>query len=256
MVFWGFGILGAILFFALDVFSVQRAVDQTQILQLQWADTLGGSTGTPLPFPLPVPATGALLPDREGKIFLPAPSNIRTVVEFDPETGLYMKSLLAGDRPVGRPIPMGFQEYLDFDIDRALRENWREMATHTMVQEREGLIPEIRVGGELFERLFGGRSIDIRPTGSAELIFGIMSNRREDPALDQRRRRTTNFDFQQRIQVGVEAQIGEKINISTNFNTEATFDFENRMKLEYRGTEDEGPRVIEPTQHKRSLYKQ
>lgn len=245
MVFWGFGILGAILFFALDVFSVQRAVDQTQILHSQWADTLGGSTGTPLPFPLPVPATGALLPDREGKIFLPAPSNIRTVVEFDPETGLYMKSLLAGDRPVGRPIPMGFQEYLDFDIDRALRENWREMATHTMVQEREGLIPEIRVGGELFERLFGGRSIDIRPTGSAELIFGIMSNRREDPALDQRRRRTTNFDFQQRIQVGVEAQIGEKINISTNFNTEATFDFENRMKLEYRGTEDEILRLVE-----------
>ncbi|HSV87782.1 MAG TPA: cell surface protein SprA [Bacteroidales bacterium] len=198
-----------------------------------------------LPFPVAETYWLSLPPNQSDRLLISDPPNVVTVIEFDPSTGLYVKSRKVGDRIIGRPFFIPFEDFLDYDMDRQLSYYWRQMATRSTFEGREGIIPEIHVGGELFDMVFGGRTIEIRPTGSAELIFGVMTNRREDPSLDEKRRRTTNFDFQQRIQLGVEARIGEKINISTNYNTDATFDFENRMKLEYRGTEDEILQLVE-----------
>ncbi len=173
------------------------------------------------------------------------PSPIKTHYEYDPVTNSYIKTRRIGDMVIGTPVYIPFEEYLKYDMDRRLQEYWREKATPQGFERRAGLIPEIHVGGEFFDRIFGGSTIDIRPSGSAELIFGVMTNYREDPALDEKRRRTTNFDFQQKIQLAVEANIGTKISLGANYNTESTFDFENRMKLEYRGTEDEIVQLIE-----------
>ena len=57
--------------------------------------------------------------------------------------------------------------------------------------------------------------------------------------------RNTNFDFDQKIQLNVTGVIGEKLKISTNYNTEASFDFENQIKLGYEGNEDEIIKSIE-----------
>ena len=39
--------------------------------------------------------------------------------------------------------------------------------------------------------------------------------------------------------MNVMGQIGTKMNMRVNYNTEATFDYENKMNLEYAGEEDE-----------------
>ncbi|RLD50649.1 MAG: cell surface protein SprA, partial [Bacteroidetes bacterium] len=72
-----------------------------------------------------------------------------------------------------------------------------------------------------------------------------MSNTRDDPTLDVRQRSQTNFDFQENIQMNVIAKIGDKIEFRTNYNTEATFDFENKLNLRYEGDEDEILQLVE-----------
>ena len=57
-------------------------------------------------------------------------------------------------------------------------------------------------------------------------------------------RRTVSFDFQEKIQMNVVGKIG-KLKVTANFNTETTFDFENQMKVEYTGYEDEIIKKIE-----------
>ncbi len=183
-------------------------------------------------------------PSHEG-ISLGDPPNITTEIIYDPDENQYLKVRKVGDMIIGRPVVISFDDYLEYDMNKALQNYWRERSRPQDFQRRDGIIPEIYVSSELFDLIFGGSTIDIRPTGSAELIFGVLSNKREDPFLDERRRRQTNFDFQQKIQVNVEAQVGEKIRISSNYNTEATFDFENKLKLEYQGTEDEILQVVE-----------
>ncbi len=229
-VFWFFILLPA---------SVQANVVLAQ------NDTLANDTIVPPP----LPDETVVVYDTERFPLLGFMQNVPGFVtphyEYDPQTGLFIKTYRIGDMVIGRPVYISFDEFLEYDLDSRLQEYWREKATPQAFQRRDGLIPEIHIGSEFFDRIFGGSTIDIRPSGSAELIFGVMSNYREDPNLDEQRRRTTNFDFQQKIQLSVEADIGTKVNLGANYNTEATFDFENRMKLEYRGTEDEIVQLIE-----------
>jgi cell surface protein SprA len=109
----------------------------------------------------------------------------------------------------------------------------------------KGLIPKIIIPGKIFETIFGNNTVDIRPQGSAEINFGLVSNRRDDPMLNTRQRRQTNFDFTEKIQMNVIAKIGDKIEFKVNYNTEATFDFENKLKLKYEGKEDDIIQLIE-----------
>ncbi|HRH38151.1 MAG TPA: cell surface protein SprA, partial [Flavobacteriales bacterium] len=53
------------------------------------------------------------------------------------------------------------------------------------------------------------------------------------------------FNFDQRIQLNLVGSIGDKLKINTNYNTQATFDFENQVKLDYTGHEDEIIQKIE-----------
>ncbi len=178
-------------------------------------------------------------------LFMQKPSNIRTEVTYDPETNTYIFQDKVGDLKLRNPSALTFEEYQEKQLENTLRSYWLERARANSIRSQDGGIPQIEIGGEAFEQIFGGNTIDIRPQGTAKVDFGIVSNLREDPSLDVRRRRTTNFDFNEEIAMNVMAKIGDKIEFNTNYNTEATFDFENKLKLKYEGKEDEILKLIE-----------
>ncbi|MDD3876222.1 MAG: cell surface protein SprA [Bacteroidales bacterium] len=199
-------------------------------------DSTQQDSGSALPYPFT---------NETGGLYLNNPPNVTTNVEYNPETNEYTITEQVGDNPISPPQTMSFEEYQQYDIDNALKNYWREKNRTTGDQQRQGLIPQIHVGGEVFDKIFGSSTIDIRPQGSFELIFGINSVKREDPSLDVRQRKTTNFDFDMKIQMNVTAKIGDKIDFGVNYNTEAMFDFENKMKLAYEGEEDDIIKLIE-----------
>jgi len=189
---------------------------------------------------LPYPFT-----DETGGLYLDNPPNVTTQVTYNPETNEYTVTEQLGDNALTPPVTMSFEEYQNYDMDNALKNYWRERNRTLGDQQRKGLIPQIHVGGEVFDKIFGSNTIDIRPQGSFELIFGVNAIRRDDPALDVRQRKTANFDFDMKIQMNVTAKIGDKIDFGVNYNTEAMFDFENKMKLQYQGEEDDIIKLIE-----------
>ena len=85
----------------------------------------------------------------------------------------------------------------------------------------------------MIERLFGGTDVSIKPQGNIDLTFGVEFNNTLNPTLPQRAQRQGGFDFDMAIQMNVDGQIGEKLKLNTNYNTQATFDFDNTMKLDY-----------------------
>ena len=46
-------------------------------------------------------------------------------------------------------------------------------------------LPKLYIPGQAFDKVFGGNSVDIRPQGSAELIFGLKINRLDNPSLTE-----------------------------------------------------------------------
>ena len=182
---------------------------------------------------------------RNSPLYGSDPKNIEKSFEYDPETGEYKYFQKLGDQNYRNPNSMSLEEYLEYDMQKSQNDFWRSKSEAASLNQSEGFRPQINVKGELFDRIFGGNTIDIRPQGSAELSFGINVSRRDNPILPERQRRTSTFDFQQKIQLNVIGNIGEKLKIQTSYNTEATFDFENQTKIEYTGYEDEIIKKIE-----------
>lgn len=183
-------------------------------------------------------------------LYLNDPQNIKTSVEYDESSNEYVLLKKVGDIVIERKV-LSFSEYQNYDMDKMIDDYWKSRSqTSKMVGSSDdgvlgNLIPQLKVNSELFETIFGGQNIDIRPSGSAEIKFGVVNNRNENLALSESQRSTTSLDFDMNFQLNVLAQIGTAINLNFNYNTEATFDFENELKLKYEGKEDDIIQLIE-----------
>jgi len=182
---------------------------------------------------------------KENPIYLKNPANIKTNVEYDPATRQYYYIYKIGETVYRIPTTLSFDEFQNQDMQSMINQYWKERADAATMDNAKGIIPKIHIPGKVFETIFGNNTVDIRPQGSAEIDFGIVSNRRDDPMLSTRQRRQTNFDFNEKIQMNVVAKIGDKIEFKINYNTQATFDFENKLKLKYEGKEDDIIQLIE-----------
>lgn len=185
--------------------------------------------------------------DPKSKLYLEDPSNVKTEVQYDPKTGNYDISQKVGDHPYRPETYMNLKEYKDYMFRKQMREYWRSRvaADELNTQPRQGVIPKLQVNSELFDRIFGGNTVDIKPTGTAELIFGLNRSKTKNPNIPQRQQAVTNFDFNMRIQLNLLGKIGDKLKVTTNYNTEASFDWENQVKVDYTGYEDEIIKKIE-----------
>lgn len=186
-------------------------------------------------------------PDKKdsAKLYLRKPSNIKTEVEYDPISGEYNFVEKIGDINYRLPKTMSKKEYQKYDFDQAIQNYWRSQSKIKSLEDKGGLIPRLTVGGETFNKIFGSNTIDIRPQGYVEVSFGYQMNTTENPSISERLRKVPTFDFDQKIQMNVTGKIGDKMEMRVNYNTEATFDYENKMNLAYTGDDDQIVKKIE-----------
>lgn len=173
------------------------------------------------------------------------PSNVTTTIEYDPVSGKYVFKEKVGNNINLRPSSMmTLEEYLQYQQEKEMEEYWKDRIAQEN-EENQFLIPPLKIKGEAFRNIFGSNEINIRPQGSVELSFGVNSSRYDNPVLPENQRKITRFDFNQRIQLNLVGQVGTKLKLTTMYNTEAAFDFENVTKLEYTGDEDQIIQKIE-----------
>ncbi|MBN1789659.1 MAG: cell surface protein SprA [Bacteroidales bacterium] len=177
-------------------------------------------------------------------LYLKNPSNIEQNIRFDPATGQYVFSEKIGRLNYRPPSSMSLQEYMVYDRQNSVRNYWLQKSRETLAPQQSPLLGNIKMG-ETFDKVFGTDAISIVPQGSAELIFGYNMSRIDNPALSEKNRRNGSFLFKEKIQMNVTGSIGDKMQLGINYNTEASFDFENKTKLEYTGKEDEIIKKIE-----------
>lgn len=197
----------------------------------------------------PIPVGGNPLENlyNQSPLYLNDPSNFTEEIIYDPLTGQYTFKRRIGDFYYGTPATMTQSQYLDYQSKKGINEYWKERRSQNGHSTTNGtsIIPPIYVGGKAFETIFGSNTVDIRPQGSVDLTFGIKHNYRKDPSKSERLQHTTNFDFDQQIQLNVMAKIGDKINFNINKNTKATFNYQDKMALKYEGKEDEIIQLLE-----------
>ncbi|WP_439185291.1 cell surface protein SprA [Carboxylicivirga taeanensis] len=181
-------------------------------------------------------------------IDLSDPSNVDYRAEYDYQTGNVTIYRKVGNMDVRLPYSMPLEDYLDYDTRKSVISYWRQKQQEEANQFGDNSVFNQmwkNVGGEAFEGIFGSNAINVRLQGMAELKVGIQYTKIDNPTLQERLRKTTTFDFQEKIQMNLSGSIGEKLKLGVNYNTEATFDFENQINLEYEGGEDDILKKVE-----------
>lgn len=182
---------------------------------------------------------------REG-IFNPDPPNLVRTVEYDPESNRYILYERVGNLLYRAPQYLTFAQYLKLKERSNQRSYYKQLSDdYAYDSQQPGFIPAIKVRSRTFEQIFGSQTIDIRPQGSAEMILAGQVNKNANPLFNTRQRSQFNFNFDQKIQLNVTGNIGDKLKITTNYNTDAQFQFENQIKLDYTGSPDEIIQKIE-----------
>jgi cell surface protein SprA len=107
-------------------------------------------------------------------------------------------------------------------------------------------LPKRRKKKDPLESVFGPGGVQINTNGYIEVSAGFKRNITDNPTLPQRSRRRTIFDFDQDINLNMNAKVGEKINFDINYDSEAGLDMDSRqIKLTYTGSEDDIVKNIE-----------
>ena len=166
------------------------------------------------------------------------PSSVQPTIVYDPVTGTYIFQETIGELNYRNPSMMTLEEYIEYERQKALQDNWKEKIDEQTAENQPLEFP-IKIGSKVFENFFGSDQITIRPQGSVELSFGVNSSRYDNPLIPVRQRKITRFDFDQQINLNLVGQIGTKLKLGVSYNTQAAFDFDNVSKLEYAGDEDQ-----------------
>ncbi len=186
-----------------------------------------------------------------GRMDLPDPTSIENMYSYDPITDRYILSRMLGDFDISYPVILTPEEYEERVRSEQIKSYFQEKIDAAdgrkegAEEAQRNLLPTFYVNSNFFESVFGGNTIEIIPQGSVEMDLGLLYTKQDNPQFSPRNRSNLSFDFDQRISLSLLGKIGERLQITANYDTQSTFDFQNSIKLEYTPTEDDIIRKIE-----------
>lgn len=193
-----------------------------------------------LPYPLQDRRGDNLSGQYNNPIDFHNPANLTDSVVYDPISRTYTVYEKIGTHNYRPPVTYSFEEYWQFRNRQAEIDYFKSRSNTTAILNRGQLLkPRLKLTDNLFNRLFGNGKIDISPQGNVDITAGYQGQRIDNPTLPERARKNGGFDFNMNAQLNVNASIGDKLKFPINYNTNATFELDNQLKLDYTGKDDE-----------------
>nr|WP_100804383.1 cell surface protein SprA [Ulvibacter sp. MAR_2010_11] len=186
-----------------------------------------------------------------GRLDLPNPPSIQDVYTYDPITDRYIYTQAIGGFTISYPIILTPDEYRELVMKEQMKAYFKEKIDAAdgrkegSEEAQKNLLPTFYVNSNFFESVFGGNTIEVIPQGSVEMDLGLLYTKQDNPAFSPRNRSNLSFDFDQRISLSLLGKVGERLQVTANYDTQSTFDFQNQIKLEYTPTEDDIIQKIE-----------
>ena len=204
-------------------------------------------TSPELPFPLPKESPNPFEQKQNeslGMRLKPSPT-VYYDVRYDEQTNEYVAQKMMGDVPIGVPYAMTPKEYFDFSAQQRKSQYWQNRAAANRSGDESEFVPNLNFGAKKDAGFFAENKVDIIPQGAAELTFGFKHTNNRNPRFTKKQQRSTQPVFDTKIQMSVTGNIGDKMSLVVKYDTEAQFEFEREIKLEYEGDEDEIIKKIE-----------
>ena len=185
---------------------------------------------------------------KPGMVDLLMPSNLSQDVVYNDTLDTYIVGSKMGDYYVGTPIMMTSEEFGKWTEMKLRHQFYREKNNEIYKEKEKEKFSFADMHFDLgpAEKIFGPGGVRVKTQGTAELKFGATLKNIDNPSLPIRNRKTTNMNFDEKINLSVNGKVGDKVNMNLNYNTDATFDFDTQnLKLKYDGKEDEIIKLVE-----------
>lgn len=172
-------------------------------------------------------------------------SFIKRTIEYDPKTKQYYIVEKIGNQYYRTPTSFTMEEFVRLQGKKDEEDYFKKRAALLGNMNRRLYKPKFRITDDLFNRIVGTGKVDIRPSGYVDLLLGYQGQNIKNPTLPERARKNGGLDFNMNSQLQVDANIGDKLKLPINYNTLANFNFENQLKLDYKGKDDEIIKVFQ-----------
>ena len=188
------------------------------------------------------PRTGALFESRSPFLGPRAPSPSSSSIRLDSSGTHYTLD----DAPhTDGPMRLDAEAYRRASFQSNRQQNWTDLVEQRQQQrtQRSGLGVSMQVPGgreSAFTTIFGKPQVDLRVNGKADINAGFKyskNDRRASSAAGDATQLDPNF--KQNLRLGITGTIGDKMKINVDWDTKSQFDYQNQVKLEYTGYEDE-----------------
>ncbi len=186
-----------------------------------------------------------------GHLQMGNPQSITEAYTYDPASDRYIYTKTFDGFNINYPIILTPREYEELLTRESMRDYFQKKLDAIdgkkagAEEAKKDLLPRYYVNSGLFETIFGGNTIDVKPTGSVEMDLGIRFTKQDNPSFSPRNRKSLTFDFDQRISLSLQGKVGTRLMVNANYDTQSTFAFQNLIKLEYTPTEDDIIKKIE-----------
>ena len=165
--------------------------------------------------------------------------NIEEKYIYNSELNKYIISSEVGNYPITYPLVLSVEEFEALVLKKQLRKYFQSKIKalsgkgENIDDIQKNLLPESYVNKNFFQSFLGKNLIDISPQGSIGIDLGIRYQKNDNPATSPRDRKNFGFDFDQRISLSILGKIGDRLQITANYDTESTFDFQNLVKIQF-----------------------
>ena len=173
-------------------------------------------------------------------------------VELDSTEQRFTVREYVGDTPVRYPLTLDYERYRQIRLNSDLEQSWVELIDtrqrQRQNQSRGGLGFNIVVPGgqqSAFTTIFGKPEVDLRVNGQADIMAGFDYRKSDQQISVTGKSSQLDPDFKQDLRLGITGSIGDKLRVDVNWDTNNQFDYENQLRLQYQGYEDEIIQSIE-----------
>lgn len=196
----------------------------------------------------PIPSFG----DYKSPLLLYGSGRIDYSVSFDSLNNVIITESFDGEQyKVPRVIPL--EKYIEIRSSLAKQELfYRIIADNYQIETEDDLtklfknITEITIPLPFStETIFGPPTINLKINGTIDITASYQKSTNDLQTILSENQTQNNINFKQEVQVSTKGTVGDKLTVDADWNSQRTFEFENQLKLKYKGYPDEVIQSIE-----------
>lgn len=164
---------------------------------------------------------------------------VKHKVHYDSISKRFVVSQKSGHYHISNPRFLSLRSYDDYLMKRDIKKYYASKLDligglkKATKASRKNLLPTYYVNNKFFTSLFGSGDITVDAKANIDFRLGVIYQDIKNPNISVDNQSNLIVDFNQKIAASFNAKIGKRIRVSANYDTQATFDFQNIFKISF-----------------------